>query len=176
MAWYISWTFNILLIKNLASAFILESFSGHQTIFDSTTTTTNTQQTQEYLTRLHWANSAFDYIQSLNCSEMYFTSQRECNHLLNVRKRNVAVYVAQTSNADQRGNFVATLPDGGLSRGGSHHGVIALDPHPDANFGHLVVVFYVDKTHNAAQCDRRQGIYIGMYIFYIHSINMVDCY
>lgn len=171
MAWLMSWTFHVILIKNIASGFILESFSGHQTIFNSTTTSTNTQQhTEEHLTRLHWANSAFDYIQSLNCSEMYFTSQRECNHLLNVRKRNVAVYTAQTSSAEQMGNFVAMLPDSGLSRGGTHHGVIALDPHPDANFGHLVVVFFIDKSHNTIQCERRQGIYIGMYKLFKTSI------
>lgn len=122
--------------------------------------TEETTHTLEYQTRKHWADSAFSYIKSLNCSQVYFTSQRECNHLLNVRKRNVVVYVAQPQRS-REGDFVAVLPDGGLSRAGSHHGVVTLDPHPDANFGHLVMVFFIDKTNNRGACERHHGKYIG---------------
>jgi len=53
--------------------------------------------------------------------------------MLNVRKRNVVVYIAQEEDSIE-GEFVAMLPDSGLSRAGTHHGVVALDPHPDANY------------------------------------------
>lgn len=122
--------------------------------------------TLEYQTRLHWADSAFNFIKSLNCSEVYFTTGRECNHLLNVRKRNVVVYVAQTLNSED-GQFIAMLPDTGLARAGSHHGVVALDPHPDANFGHLVIVFFIDKTHSQWVCERHHGTYIGKLPFFV---------
>lgn len=163
MAWLFSWTINFFIVNNIANAFILEGFNGGESHTNGviSTSTPTTQHTAEYLTRLHWANSAFDFVQSLNCSEMYFTSQRECNHLLNVRKRNVAVYVAQTASSDDTGTFIATLPDGSLSRAGTHHGVVALDPHPDANFGHLIVLFFIEKARNPSACERHHGTYIG---------------
>lgn len=137
-----------------------ESFNDSTTELFSTEPV-STVRPVDYLTRLHWADSAFSFIKSLNCSNIYFTSQRECNHLLNVRKRSVVAYVAQPSRQGEDGDFLTVLPDGGLSRAGIHHGVVALDPHPDANFGHLVIVFFIDKISNQATCERRRGKYIG---------------
>lgn len=111
-----------------------------------------------YLTRKRWVDTAFLYIKSLNCNTIFFTSQSECNHLLTVDKKDVTVYVAQNT-LDSR-HFISALPDGGLSRAGAHHGVVALDPHPQANFGHLVVVFFIDRTDRRG-CERAEGVYMG---------------
>lgn len=113
----------------------------------------------EYSTRRRWADAAYDYVKSLNCTSVYFTSMQECHHLLNLQKRDIAVYIAQQGQDINQG-FVASLPDGGLTRAGTHYGVLALDPYPEANFGHLVVVFFIDKKRRAA-CQSSLGIYLG---------------
>lgn len=152
-------TYLFILCHTTYANFINASESLNDTTYASSTSLSSTANL-EYQSRLRWADSAFNYIKSLNCGQVYFTSQRECNHLLNVRKRNVAVYVAQASHNEQ-GQFVSMLPDSGLSRAGTHHAVVALDPHPDANFGHLVVVFFIDTTHSRASCERHHGTFIG---------------
>lgn len=116
---------------------------------------------QDYNTRKRWADAAYGYIKSLNCTSVYFTSLQQCHHLLNLQKRDIAVYAAQQSSDTHQG-FISALPDGGLTRAGTHHGVVALDPHPEANFGHLVVVFFIDKKRRAS-CESDLGIYIGEY-------------
>ncbi|XP_067931538.1 uncharacterized protein [Watersipora subatra] len=162
MAQLLLWTINLsFLYSYTANGFFLNiSESLNDTAAVRTSTTVSLTTILEYQRRLHWADSAFNFIKSLNCSQVYFTSQRECNHLLNVRKRNVAVYAAQAANMTE-GHFIAMLPDGGLSRAGAHHAILALDPHPDANFGHLVLVFFIDKTHSQLSCERHHGIYVG---------------
>lgn len=77
---------------------------------------------------------------------------------MTVDKKDVTVYIAQNTQ-DSRG-FISTLPDGGLSRTGIHHGIVALDPYPDANFGHLVVAFFVDRM-DRGDCERAEGVYMG---------------
>lgn len=153
---------NLLVLYKTVYGFLLNSSteSLNETLLSAATTSVPSADSPEYLTRLRWADSAFTYIKSLNCTEVYFTSPRECNHMLNVRKRNVVVYIAQEEDSID-GEFVAMLPDSGLSRAGTHHGVVALDPHPDANFGHLVIVFFIDKVDSQADCERTKGTYIG---------------
>jgi hypothetical protein len=42
-----------------------------------------------------------------------------------------------------------------------HDGVVAIDPYPEANFGHLVIVFHVTSGSSKMWCDRRDGVLIG---------------
>ena len=165
-------TINLFIFYNTAyGVFLNISESLNDT---SSSTTLSPTATLEYQTRLHWADSAFRYIKSLNCNQVYFTSQRECNHLLNVRKRNVVVYIAQAPHTEE-GQFIAMLPDSGLSRAGAHHAVLALDPYPDANFGHLVIVFFIDKTHSQSACERHHGTYIGKFTVYYLPVILLCC-
>ena len=57
--------------------------------------------------------------------------------------------------------LAAVLPDGGLSRAGLHDGVLVLDPYPEANFGHIVLVFFVDYRHTPRSCSHKKGLFMG---------------
>ncbi|XP_043931164.1 uncharacterized protein LOC122804983 [Protopterus annectens] len=43
----------------------------------------------------------------------------------------------------------------------AHDAVLALDPSPDASFGHPVLVFYIDFNVNEKKCELRDGVYLG---------------
>ena len=59
------------------------------------------------------------------------------------------------------GGLLAVLPDGGLKRSEKHDAVLALDPYPKANFGHLVILFYVDLAVDQAWCKTRRGLQLS---------------
>ncbi|KAM8854995.1 uncharacterized protein AB9W97_020087 isoform 2-T2 [Spinachia spinachia] len=124
------------------------------------------------------------------CLRMSSLSEAECRRLAHLPLSAVAVYVSEprtaAGNADK---VVAILPDssggsvssklrGGLSVGQTlnggphrqqqsfpgataHDAVLVLDPTPAENFGHPVVLFYVDVNVTKKRCSHLDGIYLG---------------
>lgn len=43
----------------------------------------------------------------------------------------------------------------------AHDAVLVLDPSPEENFGHPVVLFYVDMNVTKKRCSHMDGIYLG---------------
>lgn len=109
-----------------------------------------------------WADAAYQFISHINCNdgaEAFFTTKRECKDLVLTLRYRMNVYIASPSIFGDK--YKAFLPDEPLTRSDSHDAVIAVDPFPLANFGHLVIVFYVDMNSNYNECIKREGIYVG---------------
>lgn len=111
--------------------------------------------------QVRWAKAAYEYIRGINCREVFFTTERECRMLAEVDMSNMTIYLADPS---PYGRLSTVLPDGGLGKSGSHDAVLVLDPYPAANFGHLVIVFYMDLYTNRLWCSRQGGIYLGKFL------------
>ena len=108
-----------------------------------------------------WVKRAFNYVRTLNCDDVFFTTEKECRELLTVPQSSYVIHVAPFSGHK---TYEAVLPDEVLTRkDNNHQGVLVLDPYPTANFGHLVIVFFVDYSEKK-KCDHKSGIYLGMYI------------
>ncbi|XP_041365076.1 uncharacterized protein LOC121380359 [Gigantopelta aegis] len=105
-----------------------------------------------------WAKSAFQFVHSLNCSSVFFTTARECRKLVSVPQSAMNVHVAPTS---VYGKYRTVLPEESLSRSETHEAVVVVDPYPSANFGHLVIVFYVDTDISWHFCRKSGGVYLA---------------
>lgn len=103
-----------------------------------------------------WAEAAYAHVKKLNCSDIFFTSSKECQRLMLVHKSSYIVHVAPFS---PQGEYDVILPDEKLTRRNTHEGVLVFDPYPHANFGHLVIVFVVD-VRSKFKCEHKKGIYI----------------
>jgi hypothetical protein len=147
----------------------------------------------DHTRRLIWAESAFAFIQRVDCvgrsgadgfrsSPSFAATVRECQDVQKVPRGQVNVYIADPNS---RGRLMTVLPDGpvetvaltmateasslssSLAAAAAaavsvlHDGVVAIDPYPEANFGHLVIVFHVTSGASKAWCDRRDGVLIG---------------
>lgn len=112
-----------------------------------------------------WVKGAFNYIRTLSCDDVFFTTEKECNELLTVPQSNYVIHVAPFSGQQ---TYEAVLPEEVLTRkGNNHQGVLVLDPYPTANFGHLVIVFFVDYM-DSDSCNSQNGIFLGkLKIFFI---------
>lgn len=81
---------------------------------------------------------------------------------------------------DSSGGMLSSEPQSGLSTGrtlnrreglhryqrpphgsAAHDAVLVLDPSPEENFGHPVVLFYVDVNVTKKRCSHLDGIYLG---------------
>ncbi|XP_071803743.1 uncharacterized protein [Asterias amurensis] len=145
------------LIDNSFRSSSLESSSSSTTI-RMTTSLSSTPLVLPDPRLSHWARAASDYLRSLDCTTVTFTSQSECQRLQSLDTRQMNVYLAGPRSRD---TLVAVLPDGGLSRGKSHDAVLVIDPYPTAAFGHLVIVFSLDLDTDWEECRNRLGWYIG---------------
>ncbi len=106
----------------------------------------------------HLATAILDIIHNLDCSAVSFTSQNECIELQNRDSSQMSFYLARTV---ERRKYFSVLPDEGLRRSKAHDAVIAVDPFPTANFGHLVVIFSLDLDVSFEDCRSRGEWYIG---------------
>ena len=106
----------------------------------------------------HWADAAFDFVRNLSCKDAFLTTENDCWELKTVKKSKMNFYSAIAEPGEK---LVAILPDGPLSRSGFHDAVIVLDPYPEANLGHLLVVFYINLGWSELQCELNGGHYIG---------------
>jgi hypothetical protein len=75
----------------------------------------------------------------------------------------LSAHLRQASETEEgREKVWAVLPDSNNVRGsGAHDIVLALDPYPNANFGHLIGLFYVDLNVEPAACREKYQIYIS---------------
>ena len=108
--------------------------------------------------QIRWAEAAYRFVKELNCSEVFFTTERECRNLKRQSKSDMTVHIADPT---PQGRLATILPDGGLSKSGLHDAVVVLDPYPAANYGHLVLVFYVDIHMGESWCQRQGGTFLG---------------
>lgn len=118
--------------------------------------------------QVRWATAAHDYVLGVDCQRSAFSTPRECLEVQRIDRSRWNVYLADPlppSGAGRRCYLRVVLPDGPVGDAGRHHhrvdGVVALDPYPDANFGHLVVVFHVTIAASSSWCQRRDGVLIG---------------
>ncbi|XP_055936942.1 uncharacterized protein LOC129966528 isoform X1 [Argiope bruennichi] len=107
------------------------------------------------LDRNHWADVAFDFIANMSCRDTFLTTEEDCNRLVSIRKSDMNFYSAPVSGNKYR----AVLPDGPLTRTDVHDAILVIDPYPEANLGHLLVVFYVDLGWTELQCKVNGGQY-----------------
>lgn len=105
-----------------------------------------------------WVKGAFNYVQNLKCEDVFFTTEKECLALLTVTQSSYVVHVAPFSG---HRTYETVLPEEVLTRkDNNHQGVLVLDPYPTANFGHLVIVFFIDYKDKRT-CDSENGIFLG---------------
>ncbi|XP_068427925.1 uncharacterized protein si:ch211-67e16.11 [Clinocottus analis] len=120
------------------------------------------------------------------CLRLSSLSEAECRRLAHLPPSAVAVYASEPRGAAGNSDKVlAVLPDSSVSfkpRGGfsmlnrgdgpyrqqpsfpgstAHDAVLVLDPSPGENFGHPVVLFYVDVNVTKKRCSHQDGIYLG---------------
>ncbi|KAM6934109.1 uncharacterized protein FYW49_000398 [Xenentodon cancila] len=123
------------------------------------------------------------------CLRTSSVSEAECRRLAHLPLSSVAVYASEPRAAADK--VLAILPDsssgmlssklrGGLGVGRmlnrgealhrhqtplatsmTHDAVLVLDPSPGENFGHPVVLFYVDMNVTKKRCSHLDGIYLG---------------
>lgn len=114
-----------------------------------------------------WADAAYRYITQLDCEDKldaFFTTKRECKELVTIQRHRMNVYLA--SGATVFGyKYKTFLPDEPLSRTESHDAVLVVDPYPLANFGHLVLVFYIDYNVAPSDCHNMEGSNLGKYMY-----------
>ena len=108
--------------------------------------------------QIRWADAVHQFVEELDCSEVFFTTERECRILKRQSKSDMTVHIADPTH---QGRLATVLPDGGLSKSGLHDAVVVLDPYPAANYGHLVLVFYVDLHMGDSWCKRQGGKFLG---------------
>ncbi|XP_064614583.1 uncharacterized protein LOC135478242 [Liolophura sinensis] len=107
---------------------------------------------------MRWTDAAYDFIKRLDCKDVFITSPKECKRLMKIPKKNMNVYVAGPT---VYGRYRVNLPGESLTRSGPKDGVVVLDPYPKANFGHLVLVFFIEKNIMREVCERQGGHFAG---------------
>ena len=108
--------------------------------------------------QIRWALAAYDFLANQTCKEAVFTSEKECRIVQKRARSQMSVYLAGPSHY---GRLRAVLPDGGLHKTGAHDAVLVLDPYPEANFGHLLLTFYVELGVTQTWCHLEGGQYLG---------------
>ncbi|KAK7499367.1 hypothetical protein BaRGS_00009342, partial [Batillaria attramentaria] len=120
---------------------------------------TNQHMSNDLNSREHrWATAAFDFVHNLDCDDVFFTTSRECRELVSLPKSAMNVYMADPS---PYGKFRTVIPDEPLTGTGLHEAVVVVDPYPAANFGHLVVIFFVDSDVSRSHCQKMGGVYLA---------------
>ncbi len=104
-----------------------------------------------------WAQKAVGYLRNITCQSVYYAIQDECEQMKSKKRSQMNVYSAEAPNHSK---LIANLPDGSFSRSAEHDGLVAIDPFPEAAFGHLLLVFFVDRMPQS-ECELRDGIFIG---------------
>ncbi|KAL5006423.1 hypothetical protein ScPMuIL_015229 [Solemya velum] len=137
-----SWTFSFCVVAHML---IVPSFCDGE-------------RKRNHKKELIWADFAYDFIHTLNCNDVFFTTTKECKKLIDIPKYATAFYLAPPTSL---GRYKATLPDESLTRKTYHDAVLAIDPYPTANFGHLILVFYVDLRTHRSQCKQHGDVYLG---------------
>ena len=64
----------------------------------------------------------------------------------------------------------SVIPEESLLESGLHDGVVVLDPYPLSNYGHLVIVFFIDIRVSKYTCHEQGGIYLGKILYKFTAI------
>ncbi len=104
-----------------------------------------------------WADAAYSYVHNLQCGTLFFTTARECRQLVTIPRSAMNIYIAAPT---PYGKYRANLPAESLTRSSSHETVLVVDPYPTANFGHILVVFYIDGGLSRDFCEKFGGVYL----------------
>ena len=111
-----------------------------------------------------WAKAAFQFVQGLDCQAVFFTTSRECQALVRVPRHAMNVYLAAPS---PYGQFRTSIPEEPLTGPRPlQEAVLVVDPYPRANFGHLLVVFFIDSRVSRGHCRKMGGVYLGKVVFF----------
>lgn len=106
-----------------------------------------------------WSRAAFRFISTVSCRRATFTTSKECQRLAKVDLNSTNVYLAAPSSV--RGKVNAVYPESSVQSDAEYHdGVLAIDPYPEANFGHLVIVFYIDLNLDRTECEQEGGAWL----------------
>jgi len=123
-----------------------------------------------------WTSTALKFFDFHKCVVSNIaSSEDECFRLNQLSRSEIAVYFAGSTALASNPAFkngkhensrkkdqkvVAIFPDSSTPKsGGSHDAVLVLDPYPNANFGHVVAVFYIDLAVDSKQCKEDFQIY-----------------
>ena len=116
-------------------------------------------KSQAILMLERWSDKAYVYLMTINCAQVHFTTPRECRKLQERNRSDMGIYLAEPSIT---GFYGIVLPERALGRSeGLHDAVLVLDPYTADDFGHLVLVFYIDLFIESSQCKQQQGIPTG---------------
>lgn len=107
-----------------------------------------------------WATAAFNFVHNLDCEDVFFTTSRECHALVEIPRYEMNVHLAGPS---PYGKFRTTIPEEPLTGSGLQEAVLVVDPYPRANFGHLLVVFFIDSRVSRGHCQKMGGLYLGRF-------------
>lgn len=124
-----------------------------------------------------WAAAALRHVAAAPCPERGGLLPRpQCQRLARLSPTSsssssssgpaaAVVYVSEPSRAGHK--VRALLPDGSGDRTSlpaaapAHDAVLVLDPSPGANFGHPLLLFYVDFSVSPRRCRGRDRLYLG---------------
>ncbi|KAJ8024926.1 hypothetical protein HOLleu_34987 [Holothuria leucospilota] len=125
----------------------------------STTKSSSRGPANEQLER--WATEAVEFARRLDCESVNFMTASECRRIQARQEGDMNIYVAPP-NIQERKRYSLLVPDGGLRLSGEHDAVIVIDPYPKANFGHLVLIYYIDLGVERDRCtEQYRGFYLG---------------
>ncbi|KAG8199752.1 hypothetical protein JTE90_000845 [Oedothorax gibbosus] len=102
----------------------------------------------------HWADLVYDFIGNLTCEDSFLSTEEDCVRLVSIPKSRMNLYSAEAGPGQK---LKAVLPDGPLTRFDAHDVVLVVDPYPEANLGHLLLVFFVDLYWTQMQCQLNGG-------------------
>ena len=108
--------------------------------------------------QVRWAESAWHYLQTMDCSRSMFISERDCDTLPSLNRSQTNVYLADPLPFER---YKIVVPDDNLATDDAHSAVLVIDPFPAADFGHLVVVFYIDLNIKKDWCAQDNGVSLG---------------
>ncbi|CAL8265722.1 unnamed protein product [Lota lota] len=121
-----------------------------------------------------WVRTAVQYLKLQRCRRaVSFPAEGLCRRLAQLQLFTAAVYVSEpATHLAAPDKVVALLPDSSdpLGVGGhrlgpgateGHDAVLLVDPSPGENFGHPVVLFYVDVNVTKKLCSLMDGLYFG---------------
>ena len=107
-----------------------------------------------------WTEAAFQYMRTLDCTHTTLTTEKQCRRLFNRKRSQLGVYLAEPSTD---GFYGVVMPDDDhtVREDRRHDAVLVLDPFSGADFGHLIMVFYVDLFVDPIKCHLKQGLTLG---------------
>ena len=91
-------------------------------------------------------NASLSLLQNKPCK--FFMSNGNCSELRSRAKNAMNLYTASAGND----KLVAVSPDKIKLVPTSYEAVLAIDPYPEASFGHPVLVFFIEHSRTEASC------------------------